>query len=61
MIPVGCCKNNSSIINFTTDDMTSKFELFSDNKMNNIYLTEIMQTDWLYILDRNWDEKDTPY
>ena len=61
MIPVGCYKNNSSIINFTTDDMTSKFELFSNHKMNNIYLTESMQTDWLYILYRYWDEKDTPY
>ena len=29
--------------------------------MNNLYLTEIMQTDWLQMLDECWDEKDTPY
>ena len=40
--------------------MTSKFELFSKNKMNNLYLTESMQTDWLHMLDEYWDKKDTP-
>ena len=34
------CQNNLPIINFTTDDMTSKFELFSKKKMNGFYLTE---------------------
>ena len=29
--------------------------------MNNLYLTEIMLTDWLQMLDDQWDEKDTPY
>ena len=29
--------------------------------MNDIYLTESMQTDWLQMLDEYWDEKDTPY
>ena len=56
-----CCQKTASIINFTTDDMTSKFELFSNNKMNNQYLTEIMRTNWLQILDEYWDEKYTPY
>ena len=42
MIPVDCCQNNSSIINFTTDNMKSKFELVSKNKMNNLYLTKSM-------------------
>ena len=45
-IPVDCCQNES-IINFTTDDMTSKFELFSKKKKNNLYLTVIMRTDCL--------------
>ena len=34
-----CCKKTSNI-NFTTDDMTSKFELLSKNKKNAPYLTE---------------------
>ena len=29
--------------------------------MNNLYLTEIMLTDWLNILDDYRDEKDTTY
>ena len=58
MIPVDCCQKYESIINFTTDDITYKFEFFSKNKMNNPYLTEIMQTDCLQMLDAYWDEKD---
>ena len=41
--------------------MTSKFELFSKNKMNNLDLTEIVRTYWLQMLDDYWDEKDTTY
>ena len=41
--------------------MTTKFELFSKNKINNIYLTESMRKDWLHMLYDYWDEKDTPY
>ena len=48
------------VINLTTDDMTSEFEFFSKIKMNNIYLTEIMWTCWLHMLDEYWDKKDTP-
>ena len=51
VISVYCCQNNLSIINVTTDDMTSKIELFQKNKMNNLYITEIMQTDWIQMLD----------
>ena len=58
MIPVDFFQKKS-IINFTTDDMTSKFELFYKNKMNNTYITEIMRIDWLKILDEYWDKKDT--
>ena len=39
MIPVDTFQKNESINNFTTDDMKSKFDLFSKNKVNNIYLT----------------------
>ena len=41
MIPMDLCKKNN--INFTTDDMTSNFELFF-YKMDALYLTEIMKT-----------------
>ena len=29
--------------------------------MNNLYLTKIMRTYWLQMLDDYWYEKDTPY
>ena len=61
IIPVDFCQNTLPIINFTTDDMTSKFQLFSRKKMNALYLIEIMRIDWLQMLDEYWDEGDTPY
>ena len=61
MIPVDFCQNNSSMINFTTDDMTSKFGLFSKNKMNYLYIPESMETDWPQMLYEHWDERYTPY
>ena len=48
------------MINFTADDMTSKFEFFQKKK-NNLYLTESMPTDWMHMLDKNWDERNIPY
>ena len=50
-----------SIMNFTTDDMTSKFGLFSENKIIALYLTESMKTRWPRILDEHWKEIDAPY
>ena len=50
MIPVDCCKT-FTLHYFTINDMTSNFELFSKEKKNNIYLTEIMRSDWLHMLD----------
>ena len=41
MLPVDCY-NNTSFISFTTDDMTSKYELFSKKKVMDLYLTEII-------------------
>ena len=61
MILVDCCQTNKSIINFTTEDMTSKIEFFSKKKVNDLYLTKSILTDWLQMLDDNWDEKDTSY
>ena len=58
IIPVDFYKK-ASIVNFTIDDMTSKFELFSKNKMNIPYLTEIIITCWIQMLDEYWEEIDT--
>ena len=41
--------------------MTSKFGLFSKKKMDALYLTGIMQIEWLYKLYEYWDEEDTAY
>ena len=41
--------------------MISKFELFSNNKINHVYITEIIRIDQLHMLDEYWHEKDTPY
>ena len=46
MIPVDLCQKNKPVNDFTTYNMTSKFD-FSKNKMDALYLTEIMRTDWL--------------
>ena len=43
IIPVNCYQNNYHVINFTPDDMRSKFEAFSKKKMDALYLTESMQ------------------
>ena len=61
MIPLYRCQKNASIVNFTTDDMTSKSELFSKNKIYNLYLSESMRTYWLQVLDDSWDGKDASY
>ena len=55
IIPMDFCQNYSSVINFKTCYMTSKFGLFSKNKMNNIYITESMQTDWLHMIYEYWE------
>ena len=60
MILVYFCQNNSHVINFTTDDRRSKFEPFSKNKINELYQTKIMQTEWLQTLYEYWDRGDTP-
>ena len=61
MIPVYCCPKNESIINFTTDNMISKFGFFSRSKINHLYLNGSMKIDWLQMLYDYWDEKDIVY
>ena len=50
MIPVDFCQKNKPVFNFSTDNMTPKFEVFSKNKMYALNLTEIIQIDWLQLL-----------
>ena len=50
MIPVDFCQKNKPVVNFSTENMTPKFEVFSKNKMYALYLTEIIQIDWLQLL-----------
>ena len=42
---------NEPVINVTTDDITSKFEVFSKKKMGALYVTEIIQAEWMRTLD----------
>ena len=51
MIPVNWSQNNDHVINFTPDDMRSNFESFSKNKMDALYLTEIIQKEWSQMMD----------
>ena len=39
MIPVDICQKKKYVINFITDGMRSKFEVFTKNKINELYLT----------------------
>ena len=50
----------SSIINFKADDMTYRLDFFSKNKINHLYINEILRTDFPQMLDEYWDERDTP-
>ena len=58
MIPVDCCeKMHPSLIS----QLMTWYPSFLREKTNHLYLTEIMKTDWLHMLDDYWNEKDTPY
>ena len=61
MIPVDFSQNNYHVIIFTPDDIRSKFESFSKNKMDALYLTESMQKEWFQMLDEYWDEVNKTY
>ena len=51
MIPVHCFQKNQFAINFTSDDMIPKYEMFTNHKLDTFYLTEIMRTEGLQTLD----------
>ena len=61
MILVDFCQIFLPIIDFTTDDMITKFGLFLENKTNALYITEIIQTYWIHMLDEYLEEEDTAY
>ena len=61
MIQDNLCQNNDHVINFTTNDMRSKFEAFSKNKLYALYRTESTRTEWIQNLYELWDEVDKPY
>ena len=39
MIPMALCQKNQCVINFTTDEMISKFEVLTNHKLDTFYLT----------------------
>ena len=41
-IPIDCFQNNRYVINFIYNDMIFKFEAFTKNKIDTLYLTEII-------------------
>ena len=41
MIPVGCCTKKQCVIYPTTDKMISKFESFTNHKLDILFLNEI--------------------
>ena len=47
IIPVASCQNNKHVINFTTGDMRSKFEVFAKYKIDTLYPSEILKNDGL--------------
>ena len=44
MVLMDCFQKKKHVINFTSDYMVSKFEVFVNHKLDTIYLTEIIIT-----------------
>ena len=61
MDPVDCCQKNKYVINFTLHYMVSKFEVFVNNIMDKVYLTEITGIERLQVIYKQWDRGDTTY
>ena len=54
-------QKNRYVINFTYDEIISKFEVFTKNTLDKLYQTKIKRTEWLQMLDEYWDEGYTSY
>ena len=61
MIPLNWYQKNQYVINFTNDDMISKFQTFKNQKLDTFYLTESMRIQQLQMTDKYWDELNTLY
>ena len=59
MVPEDFCQNNQYLITFTTDENISKFEVFTNNKLDTLYPTESTRIEWLQTLYEYWDKGDT--
>ena len=59
MVQLYCCHNNRYVINVTIDDILSKFSVFSNHKMEKIYLPESTRTELIKVLDKYCNEGDT--
>ena len=59
MVPVYCCHNKKYLINVTIDDILSKFEVFSNHKLDKIYLPGSTRTELIKVLDKYCNEGDT--
>ena len=60
-IPLDFFQRNKFIINFTTDDMVSKFEAFTNYKIYTFDLTEIMRTECLQVIDEYRDKENNSF
>ena len=61
MIPVDFCQNSKYETNFTTDDMVSKSEAFSNHKLDIFDLTESSRPEWIQVIDKYWYGEITSY
>ena len=59
--PSGFCQNNEPVINFTTDYIIPKFEVFTKNKIDELYLIESTIIEWIQIIYEFWYEVGKPY
>ena len=61
LIKIVFFQKNHSVINLTSDDMISKFEVFGSHKLDAFYQTEIMITEYIQMLDVFWEEENKIY
>ena len=61
IVSVDYCQNNQFVKKFTTYYIISKFKVFTNHKLDKFYITEIMRTECLQMIDEYRDEESTPY
>ena len=60
MIPVYFCQENHYAIDLTSDEMISKIEVFTNNKLDTFHLNESTRTEWPQMIEEYWDEENAP-